>query len=426
MIKKNVFFKLSRYNYRFLIIWCISGLFYLYEFIHRIIPSVIVSELIDELSIDAYTLGNFSSYYYFSYAFMQIPAGYIIDKYNIHFVLPFSALLIAINSYIFSVTNSLEIIIITRILIGIGSAFSFISCLKLGISLFHENKFAFVVGITNLLGVCGAILSGRPLVYFIELFGWRQVMLIISIIGLLFFIILIIFLRPLYLIKIFNFKISHFYILKNIYFIFKNIKILKFSIYGGLIVSPIASYSELWGISFLVDNYNISKSLAAQMMSFSFIGIGLGGPIIGYLADFYKKKILFMIIGNIGAIFFFIMIINIISNNILILHLFHVFFGFFSSSMLLCFSINVNIIKSDLKAVILGFTNMLIMIIAVLLQPIVGKIIDILTNTSLLFVICFFNILDNYQIAMIPLIICQILALLIIIKIKKQYIFVRK
>lgn len=418
MIKKNYLLNLFEYNYKSCIIWLISGMFYLYEFIHRIILSVIVTELIDEFSVNAYMLGNFSSYYFFAYAFMQIPAGYLIDKYNVNLVLSFSALLICISSYIFSISNSLEVIILTRILIGIGSSFCFISCLKIGSLLFNQNKFALIVGLTNLLGICGAILSGRPLVYFVNCYGWRNVMFFLSFISFLFFILLMITYKKNKNIIDFDY-INHSYnkIFKNIYIIIKNTKIIKISIYGGLIVAPITSYSELWGVSFLIDNYNITKSLAAQIISFSFIGIGIGGPIIGYLSSFYKKKYLFMIIGNIGSILFFFFIINISTPNVFVLHILHIFFGFFSSSMLLCFSINFNIIGNNLKAIVLGFTNTLIMITAVTLQPIIGKIIDILSNISLLFINYFLNILNNYQIAMAPLLLCQIIALIIIIKI---------
>jgi predicted MFS family arabinose efflux permease len=418
MITNNISLNSFKHDYKSYLIWLLSGFFYLYEFIHRVIPSVIVSELIDEFNVNAYMLGNFSLYYFLAYAFMQIPAGYLIDKYNVNIVLPLSALLISISSYIFSVTNSFEIIILTRIFIGIGSSFAFISCLKLGVILFNKNRFAFIVGLTNLLGICGAILSGRPLVYFVNIFGWRYTMLILSFIGMLFFIILLFSLKNNYIIKKSNLSFSGNQIINNIYFIFKNMKILKISLYGGLIVAPIASYSELWGISFLSDNYNITKQLSAQIISFSFIGIGLGGPIIGILANFYKKKYTLMFIGNIGAILFFFIIINVKINNIIVLHILHIFFGFFSSFMLLCFSINIDIIKNKLNAVILSFTNTLIMIVAVLLHPIVGKIIDILTNNSLLFIVCCFNILNNYQIAMFPLILCQIIALIIIIKLK--------
>lgn len=392
------------------LIWFISGLFYLYEFMHRVIPGIITKELINDFKTTTTTIGGLSASYHISYSFMQIPAGILIDKYGTKVILPLSAILITLGSYLLSKTNSINIAYISRILIGIGSSFSFIGCIKLASIWLPKKKFPIIVGITNLLGVTGAIIGGRPIATLTECYGWRKVITIMSITGIIFSFLLLIFIKEKKNNTIkekmnFN-KIKNIFTIKKIWII---------SLYAGLIIVPIASYSELWGMIFITNNYNLEKPIAAQIISLTFIGISIGGPTFGYMSNILKKKNI-MILGNIGAIISLTAIINIKNLNLNMLSILHILFGFFTSSMLLSFVINTQEINKSLKGTSTGLTNTIIMSVGVIFQPIIGKLIDTLKNKNLNY-----NILNNtnyYQISLMPIILCQIIALIIIILIK--------
>ena len=164
-------------------IWFLAGLFYLFEFIHRVAPTVMVLELQRDFLVSASALGSLSAYYYYAYASIQIPVGLLLDKYGTRNLLTVAAALIALGSLLFSMTQVLAVGKLSRALIGLGSAFSFVGCLKLGTSWFPAKRLALIVGLTNLLGVTGAIIGGRPLAWFIDSFGWRQSLFLSMMIG---------------------------------------------------------------------------------------------------------------------------------------------------------------------------------------------------------------------------------------------------
>ena len=53
-------------------IWTIAVIYYLYEYIHRIAPSVMVSDLMRSFQVNAATLGNLSAIYFYIYAIFQV------------------------------------------------------------------------------------------------------------------------------------------------------------------------------------------------------------------------------------------------------------------------------------------------------------------------------------------------------------------
>ena len=64
------------------IIWSVAVLFYAYQFALRIFPSVLSQELMSDFAIGTGAFGLLASFYYYGYAFFQVPAGTLIDKFG--------------------------------------------------------------------------------------------------------------------------------------------------------------------------------------------------------------------------------------------------------------------------------------------------------------------------------------------------------
>ena len=88
-------------------------------------------------------------------------------------------------------------------------------------------------------------------------------------------------------------------------------------------------------------------------------------------------------------------------------------FGFFTSSMLLAFSLNRSLHEDKYSGVVVGFTNMLVIVGSAVFQPMVGAILDLrqaLTGRNI-----FSFTVSDYQTALIMLPVCQMLALVILL-----------
>lgn len=366
------------------IIWLLAASFYALEFFQRVAPSVIAKPLMETFQLSPATFGLIVSFYFYAYGIFQIPAGILLDKYGPRLSLAMAALIVSIGTYLFAHTEQLSFLIMARILVGIGSAFAFVGCLKLARVWFSARSFPFVVGLTNTLGIVGVLFGQEPLTMMIEHLGWQTSLIISAYIGILIAILIFCFVKNkppqrLHLVKPAAKTLS---ILHSLKIIFSSKQAWLISLYAGLMVAPIISFAELWAIPFMETNYNLSAQLAAQTNTLIFIGIAIGGPINGFVAAQLKRYKPVLYVGTCSALILFLLIILLEHMPLDALKVILFLFGFFTSSMLLSFSLNSEHHDKRISAAVVGFTNMIIMIIGSLFQPLIGKLLQLFAGSS--------------------------------------------
>jgi predicted MFS family arabinose efflux permease len=356
--------------------WSLAALFYFYEVILRVAPCSLTNVLRQDFHLNCTDLGLMVGSYYWAYALLQIPCGYIIDKIGARKVIAFSALICALGTYIFSETHNFYFASFGRILVGIGSSCAFISSLRIAIDWFPPVQFSFFAGITNMMGTLGGNFGGLPLAKLMTTFGWSQVFRALVIIGILISILTYVFMKD----KKNSTKTSVQDIVMNLKLITKNKQIWLAGIIGGLLYLPITAVAELWGVPFLSVTYNIPDDVAAFSTNLVFIGTAIGSPIFALVAlklNSYKKTIL---ITSIFTLVLFIVFTNarFFDINISWISLFLI--GFMTGGQVLVFSIAKSEVSDEYVGVAIGFTNAMISFFGIIFQPFMGKILDFVWN----------------------------------------------
>lgn len=402
------------------LIWIIAALFYAYEFFLRVSPQVMIPDLMHAFNISAVGVSALSAWYYYAYASMQIPVGILLDRFGIRLLLTIAAFMVAVGSLLFATTHTVWVATLGRILMGLGSAFSFVGCLKLARNWFTHQWIATIIGLTNMLGALGALFSGLPLSYLVTHIGWSEAMLYAGILGG-FIALLIVFIIQDEPLASHNRQTdretpSLWHGLKHV---IRSKSTWVAAIYGGLLVAPISAFTELWASVFLMQAEHLTKMQAALASSSTFLGIAIGGPVIGLLSGYLCCRKPLMFLGTLGAAASLLAIIYIphLPLEIAIALLFA--FGFCSSNMLLIFAINSENNPPWATGVAIGFTNMLVMAGGTVFQPLVGVLLDLsqpitaVTITQLP--------LSAYQKALWLLPACQLLALPLLLLLREHY-----
>jgi len=401
--------KIGHYPFKNWALWTLGGLFYLYEFMYRLSPSVMIAELMQDFNASAYDIGMLSAAYFYAYAFCQIPVGFLLDRFTLRWLLSSACLLVAGGSFLFSIADNLFMAYVARILIGTGSAFGFGVCLKISTALFEARHFAVLVGLTNLIGIVGALIGGHPWAYWVQEYGWRPTLKNAAIIGAILSIALNIGLK--------NVGHSPSQIIKKPFDIKKIIPLLThpqiwlIAFYGCCMVAPIAAFSELWGPVFLMQKYQIDRLQAASITSSTFIGIAIGGPLIGYISAYVKRKKLFMLLGSLGSLSSILLAIYLPPIPLITLSFLYFLFGLSSSTMLLCFSLNSALVPTPNQGAVIGLTNTIVMAGSVLSQPLIGYLLQSSATGKFT--------TENFQNAFLLLPICQFIAVLLWYRIKE-------
>lgn len=367
---------------------CLLGaVFYCYEYLLRIEPSVIVHELLQHFDTNATTLGLAIAMYYYAYTPLQLIVGILIDRYGSRVVLTLAVIACTLGSYLFGTSHSIYVLGIARFIIGFGSAFAFVACLKLASEWLPHKHFALFAGITTTLGMLGAMAGTMSLTFAIHHFGWSNTVLIGTIIGII--------ITPLIFFVIRDTpqvikqhqddlknrnknKLSFKETFAGFLDVLKNGQIWLVSCIAGIFYLSLSAFAELWGIPFLRSVYNLSPQESAIACSMVFAGWLLGSPLSGWLSDKFKtrKKPLF-IGGIIMTVFIGLIVWHPWNMSFIMLSMLLLCFGLGASVEIICFAVTRENCVNHITATALGFTNSIIMFGGMLFQPLIGFLLDL-------------------------------------------------
>lgn len=63
-------------------VWIIASIFYAYQYILRVMPSIMMNDITAQFHIDATVFGQFSGVYYLGYSLMHLPIGILLDRFG--------------------------------------------------------------------------------------------------------------------------------------------------------------------------------------------------------------------------------------------------------------------------------------------------------------------------------------------------------
>ena len=357
-----------------------AAIFYCYEYLLRVLPAVIVPDLMQTLKISATQIGLISSFYFLTYTPMQIIVGTIMDHFGVRIPLTIATLSCAVGIYIFSMPE-LIYAKIGMLLVGFGSAFAFVGVLKIAADWMPNKYFALIAGTTTTLGMVGAISGETSVSTSISTYGLESSLIWLSIAGLV--------LTTFIFITIRDKKLLHSHSCVNevkklafdLLFVAKNKQIWVVGIIGMLLYAPTTTFAGLWGVPYLQMTRGLSAHDAGVIVSMIFAGWAVGGPLTGLLSSWLesRKKIL-----TVGALLCTIILVKILyfpSESIAITMALMFLLGFFSSSEILIFAVAHDIIPNNLAGTAVSLTNMLVMVSGVM-QYLIGYWLEASETTA--------------------------------------------
>jgi sugar phosphate permease len=358
----------------------LGALFYSYEYLLRMSPSVMAENLMRFYHLTGAQFGYLSgSYYYYSYVAMQILVGVMMDKYGPRRLLTFACFLCAIGAYLFACSDHIICAIIGRFLIGLGSAFAFVGAAKLATIWLPPRYFALMSGIIFCLGMVGAAFGDIVLRILVDSEGWQTAMMAAAIGGVILTLIIWVVVRD----RNPYFENHHLHhsnmlgMLEGLRVALKNPQIWLCGIVGCLLFLFLSAFAELWGPAYLAQAHGIDRVHAATANSMVFIGCAIGAPLWGIFSDFIGSRRIPLILGAGAATIAFCILLYIQALPLLAIYIILFAFGFFSSVQILIFAVAREVTSIKISGTAIGVVNMLVMIGGIVFPPAIGKILDL-------------------------------------------------
>jgi len=368
------------------ITWCLGVAFYFSGFFHRMVTAVMADQLMADFKIGAAALGNFSSFYYYSYVAVQIPTGILADSWGPRKLLTAGTILASFGAFIFAASPSIYIANFGRLVIGASIGVAWVSILKLSTRWFQPNRFAVVTGLALSLGIIGALSAGVPLRLLLDFFGWRTVIFGVGTITLLLSLAIWTFVRDDPVEKGYiSYATDHaasanLSILSDLAEVFRYRNTWILTIVPASLVGPLLAFTGLWGIPYLTTHYHLSPVKSATILSVLLVAWGLGGPVLGAFSEKIggRKPIYF------GALCIALMgWIPVLFLQPMPLWLVIVLFGLIgvaSSAIIINFAFIKESVPPALTGSVTGVCNMGMEMGPMILQPAIGWFLDFSWN----------------------------------------------
>ncbi len=358
-------------------IWSVTTAFVLLQFFLQLSSGEIIGGLMKSFALTAFGGGVLASSYYYIYVLLQAPAGLLIDRYGARGILSIGALVVCVGAMIFALAKIMIIALFGRVLMGIGAAFAFVGCLNLIAVWFPARRFALMTAIVETAGMFGAIAGNLWVAHFVQQFGWRDSIKIASLFAALLSLFLFFIVRNNTQHNLGNFKtktmsISLWSSLKNV--ISRPLAWAN-GIYCGFMFGLVTVFVALWAIPFFENTHHIDLIQATLIVSCVYVGMAIGGPVIGFLDGKTTWRRQLIVINALAASTLLFVVIFSGQLSLWVIALLLFFIGFFASSYVLTYAIANEIAQPENRATSIGFTNMLCVLFAPILQPLIGFMI---------------------------------------------------
>lgn len=360
-------------------IWLLALLFFFYEFFLRIFLGTVASDIIHQLHLTAREFSFIAAAYYLTYGLMQIPVGFLIDKFGARLCLFVSSFVCALGVFCLSLAHGFFLAFVGRLLIGFGSSFAFVSFMLLILRWFPRRHFSLVSGLSIFLGSIGPLLAGAPLAYLYKMLDgdWRGILVGCGIFGVALSAALGLFVRngPQKKEEAIIFLFRKEGIWKYLLLLFRNTQVWLILLYSGTTYVVLPIFAAYWGTIFLQAR-GISLVQAAFIISMVWIGYAIGSPLLGKLSDHFKLRKPFLYLpALLGAIVSALILYAPFQSEWILVILF-IFVGIGGAGQTLSFTFILEQVQQKLHSSALGINSAGSTLAAALFPILVGTIIQ--------------------------------------------------
>lgn len=376
-----------------------SAAFLFYKYVLQVSPSVMTDDLMQHFHVSAAGLGNLAATFFYAYLVVQLFVGPLLDKFNPRLLTAAAIGFSAMGAMLFAKAHTLLDAELARSLIGVGAAFATVSYMKMTAVWFEPRQFAFVGGLLATAAMVGSMAGQAPLAFLVSHVGWRMSLYYGGLVGVV--------LAVLYFVCVKSKAGVHFDLQSKPIQFKDMVRVLKqkhnwcLMLYSGLAFSPLAVFGGLWGDPFLEAAHHFSKTQAASLVSLTFFGLAVGGPVLGFVSDRLNKRFSVMLFGL--ALSFVSLILALYAPlPTWLMGVFLVLFGFGTGAFMLGFAIGKEANPVALAATVIGLINTGDALLGAFSEPLFGKFLDMLGRGTTAHGVPTFSVHD-YHIALLML-----------------------
>ena len=268
-------------------IFIVFALGYFISTLLRAITATISPELVSEFNLTSGELGLLGGGYFLGFASVQIPLGYLLDSKGPRKIVSYFLSLSIIGLILFATAQNLTMLLISRILIGIGVGACLMGPLTAYRIWFQDETQQRTNSWMLMVGAIGMLSSSLPVQYFLPLVGWRVIFLFLALLTFVCISLIIIFIPKWQSKSIGNKNLNESKlstVWKNP--LFKSLVPMGFFSYGGLF-----AIQTLWAGPWMIRVSGYTPEESAQGLFIIYLCMLISFLVWGYFVPKFSKNV---------------------------------------------------------------------------------------------------------------------------------------
>ena len=152
---------------------------------YRTVTAIMATSLQTDFGLTAGSLGTFAGLFGLSFGVAQFVMGIGMDLYGLRRTVLSAFPLAIAGATLAAAAPGYGWLLLGQLLIGVGCAPAFLACTMFISRHFPSSRFAFVSGVGLGIGGIGLLLTGTPLAWLVERWGWRSGFALLAVLSML-------------------------------------------------------------------------------------------------------------------------------------------------------------------------------------------------------------------------------------------------
>lgn len=354
-------------------VWIIGSIFYAYQYVIRVMPNIMIDDIMNQFGIGALAFGQFSGVYYLGYSLLHLPVGIMLDRFGPKKVMSACILLTVIGLTPLLYAEHWIYPIAGRFLIGLGSSAAILGIFKIIRMSFSEKQFPRMLSFSVMIGLMGAIYGGVPVSAMRESLGYHTVIQLMALGG------VILAAVTYWIVPDIKGEPGQ-SVMADVKEVLSNKRVILTCIFAGLMVGPIEGFSDVWATVFLKQVYGYEGAIAAGMPSMIFMGMCFGAPVLNFIAEKLGYLVTIVSAGAVMFLCFFLLLNAEVHSSIVAVNF--VIVGVCSAYQILAIYKASTYVKENVAGLATAVANMIIMIFGYGFHTVIGGVVNYMGGTQ--------------------------------------------
>jgi MFS family permease len=328
-------------------VWALAVTFVVFLFSFQTGYSIVNPNVQKDIGLSIAQVGTIAAIYTWAFAICQFFGGALLDRLGSRRVLPASIALVTIGIFLFANAESYPMLLLSQVIVAIGSCTGFVGAGYIGGKWFGMAKFSFMFGLVQVVAALTSAFSQNLIGLALAYTSWRTLFNATAVFGVLLFALGAIYIKdPRPVISSAKTGFAEFFIsvISSMAEVAKIGHVWIASIVGACTFGVMLAAGVVWAPK-LLQVHGLSEFSAHVGASMLWLGLAVGSALVPHWSDVLQRRKLPIIVGNVIQLAVLLILVYIPSIGTVAAMALCFIFGFANAVHMLSFSTAADVVQ---------------------------------------------------------------------------------